>query len=120
MAKKGRNIGRRNQHRDDDIKEATGNVTGTRKTSKRIEDAVSEAMDFLSDNPTETSRNIPKDPKVDKNALRRKSVGQLGTDVGTMVGARYNRTDGLTPEPGAKKFSMGGDVRYNSNRGKTY
>ena len=57
---------------------------------------------------------------MDKNALRRKSVRQLGTDVGTMVGARYNRTDGLTPEPGARKFAMGGDVRFNPNRGKTY
>ena len=43
MAKKGRNIGRKNRYRDDDIKEATGNVTGTRDASKQIEDAVSEA-----------------------------------------------------------------------------
>jgi hypothetical protein len=120
MAKKGRNIGRRAfGRRDDDIKEATGNVTGTRKVSKRIEDALSEAMDFLSDNPTETSRNIPKDPPIPPDA-RFPSTPDSIYDEG------FPR-DLMAKQFATQKFALGGrveknggDVRYNRNRGKTY
>jgi hypothetical protein len=112
MAKKGRNIGRRNQFRDDDIKEATGNVTGTRKTSKRIEDAVSEAMDFLSDNPTEVSRNIPKDPEIPSGTKFISTPSSINSE-------RFPR-DEKAKRFATQKFAMGGDVRFNANRGKTY
>jgi hypothetical protein len=123
MAKKGRNIGRRMfGRRDDDIKEATGNVTGTRKVSKRIEDALSEAMDFLSDNPTETSRNIPKDPAIPR-----------GTRFISTPDSIYDEgfpRDLRAKQFATQKFTLGGrvekdggrigDVRDNPNRGKTY
>ena len=105
----------------------------SKETEKSIEDAVSEAMSDPKKNPTSKyntlkgrnntlkrkkrsemarskNKSIPKDPVMDKNALRRKSVGELGTDVGTAVGMRYNRADGLTPDPSARKFAKGGKV----------
>ena len=70
MAKKGRNIGPKNRYRDDDIKEATGNVTGTRAASKQIEDAVSEAAGYGERNPTEELWEQSDQRKRTKKMLR--------------------------------------------------
>jgi len=97
MAKRGRNIGRKNKYRDDDIKEAEGNVTGTRAASKQIEDAVSEAAGYGERNPTEEFMGAERPKKTYKE------------DAADVRGSM-----------GTQKFANGGDVRYNANRGKTY
>ena len=97
MARKGRNIGRKNRYRDDDIKEATGNVTGTRAASKQIEDAVSEAAGYGERNPTEEFIGAERPKKTYKE------------DAADVRGSM-----------GTQKFAMGGDVRYNPSRGRTY
>tara|TARA_R100001510_G_C7457868_1_gene79730 strand:- start:43 stop:360 length:318 start_codon:yes stop_codon:yes gene_type:complete len=64
----------------------------TEETAKAIEDALSEAMTDDEKNPTSLLNTL----KGRNNTLRRK---------------KRNQTE---------EFSMGGDVRYNPSRGKTY
>ena len=64
----------------------------TEETKKSIEDALSEAMTDEKKNPTSKYNTL----KGRNNTLKRKKRGE--------------------PE----EFAMGGDVRYNPNRGKTY
>ena len=64
----------------------------TEDTAKAIEDALSEAMTDEKKNPTSKYNTL----KGRNNTLKRKKRSEI------------------------EEFSMGGDVRYNSNRGKTY
>lgn len=64
----------------------------TEETAKAIEDALSEAMSDDEKNPTSLFNTL----KGRNNTLKRKK------------------------RRGTQEFALGGDVRYNPNRGKTY
>jgi len=89
--------------------EENGNFTGlSGKDKKAIEEALSEAM---------TDKTAPTYREYEGMSRSEKMMDRLKNKAISIQDEGYDK---LLEGRGTQRYSKGGDVRFNSNRGKTY
>lgn len=102
--KRGRNVARKGM-RSEELMNASPDYAMRPSFKKNVEDTLSESMD-----------SMPKTAAPSKSLRPKPRPADMGSEGGSMM-----KRPKLRPEEAStQKFSNGGDVRYNPNRGKTY